>query len=364
MRRFVPGAFVVSVSVLSLSVMCASQTASSGCRTVGEEIWYEIKASSQGRYARVLGADAQAGRTVVVAAVGDKFYSTSDLGKTWALVEHIAHGDPNAALSDPNVVYGYKTNGVIMRSQDGGKTWVVPTPKIEGRSAAETAFRESAVRDYVLEFEIAAVHPLKPLTLYATITVVPPRRPGGDFREHYFLKGMFVSDDGGDNWRQASDQVGIFDKYPHSVLMGINPLNPDLMFSQGEGGILRSVDGGKVWRPVGQSDLLNLYPLDEDERTLGVLPRPSARLAVKEFVFGPTSESVVYLRSWKGIHRSMDGGDTWALLNFGFDRLNAVNSFVVDPLQPKRVFAGTDRGLFMSEDQGCKFVKMQMPDTP
>jgi photosystem II stability/assembly factor-like uncharacterized protein len=330
---------------------------------VGEQIWYEVKPRNFGQYLRVVEIEARTGTSVLVTAFDDGFYGTLDLGKTWTLVEYRYQGSGIIAASDPNVVYDYKKNGVIKRSENGGKTWVVPAPKIDGRSEAETAFRVSRIRDYVLEFEIAAIHPLQPMTVYATVTVVPPRRPGGDFREHYFLKGMYISEDGGENWRQFSDQVGIFDKYPHSVLLGINASDTDVMFSQGADGILRSVDGGRVWRPIGQSDLLNLEPLDEDERTRGVLPRQSARLVAEEFVFDPTSPSTVYIRSRKGIHRSLDGGDTWLLLNLGFDRLTAVNSFAVDPLQPSKVFAGTDRGLFVSEDRGCHFAKM-LPPTP
>jgi hypothetical protein len=85
----------------------------------------------------------------------------------------------------------------------------------------------SGEHDYVIEFEITAVHPLNPLTVYATARVGPPRKPGGDFREQYVLTGMYVSDDGGENWTQFSDEVGIFDKYPRRVVLGINPLNPD-----------------------------------------------------------------------------------------------------------------------------------------
>jgi hypothetical protein len=70
-------------------------------------------------------------------------------------------------------------------------TWVVPTLKIDGMSVAETAFRVSGDGSYVLEFELAGIHPLNASTIYATVTVLPPRKPEGDFREHYFLKGMY-----------------------------------------------------------------------------------------------------------------------------------------------------------------------------
>jgi photosystem II stability/assembly factor-like uncharacterized protein len=61
------------------------------------------------------------------------------------------------------------------------------------------------------------------------------------------------------------------------------------------------------------------------------------------------------------IHRSLDGGDTWTLLNLGFDRLHAIHNLAVDPLRTNRLFVGTDRGLFISEDRGCTFARMHTP---
>jgi len=318
--------------------------------------------------ARIVTVEVNEGRSVLVTAGDGGFYGTSDLGKNWTLLGSgkwtpwLHFPAVILAPSDPNTRYRYEPIGVIKRSQDGGVTWREPRPTVEGRSAQDTASRVSGADDYVLEFDISAVHPLKPLTIYATVRVGPPRREGGDTREQYVLKGMSVSEDGGYDWRLFSEQVGVFNKYPRRVVLGISPSNPDVMYSEGEQGVLRSTDGGKAWRPVGQSNLLNLEPLDTEDREDGVLaPTKQVPLNVSEFIFDPHSADVVYIRSRKGIHRSLDGGDTWILLNLGFDRLNGVNSFAVDPLQPNRVFAGTDRGLFMSEDRGCTFFKMNTP---
>ncbi len=235
-----------------------------------------IGASALRASVRVVAVRIAADQTVLVAPGKDGFYGTSDLGETWkrmtgaewTLLWHF----PNVivAPSDPSTRYTEDPVGIIKRSQDSGKTWVQPQPIIEGVSAAEMAFRVSGEHDYVLEFDFASVHPLKPLTIYATGTVGPPRRPGGDFREQYVLKGMYVSDDGGENWRQFSDRVGIFNKYPRRVVLGASPANADVMFSEGEHGILRSTDGGQTWMPVGESELLNREPLDVNDKAEGV----------------------------------------------------------------------------------------------
>jgi hypothetical protein len=337
------------------------QATSSGCRSVSEQIWYDLVQSPGFRRARIWRIEGRDGRSVLTVLLGTEFYSSSDYGKSWIPVSPPVEG--MVAPSDRSIVYGYKTNGVIQRSQDGGKTWIVPTTTVDGASASDTAFRVSNDHSYVLEFDIAAIHPLRGLTIYASIRVTPPRSEHANFSEQFFLKGLYVSDDGGTNWRQFSDKVGIFSRYSGPVVLGIHPSRPEVMFGEGESGILRSTDGGKTWQPVGQSDLLNLEPLDTEDRAAGILaPRKQVPLNVDEFVFDPTSADVVYVRSRKGIHRSLDGGHSWTLLNLGFDQLRAVYSFAVDPLQPSRVFAGTARGLFMSEDRGCHFVKMSAPE--
>jgi photosystem II stability/assembly factor-like uncharacterized protein len=363
-------ATIIAESIL-LSILvptyCFGQAGSSGCRNLSEQIWYDASPPPSGAHsAGIDRAYAEEGRTAIVATAGVVPYRSFDYGAHWAL----AKGEParrtklwsDVTQLDVNTLYQYESNGVITRSDDGGRTWVKLSPKIDGKSTEDTAFLISSEHDYVVEFEMTAVHPMKPHTIFATLTIGPRRKPGGDFRQRYFLQGMYISEDGGEHWTQFSGQVGIFDSYPNHVVLGINPWTPDIMFSNGEHGLLRSNDGGKTWRVVGESDLLNLEPLETDDRDEGILvPRKQVPLRATGFAFDPSSSQVVYLVSRKGVHRSLDGGDSWTLLNLGFDRLNAIHNIAVDPLQTNRIFAGTDRGLFMSDDRGCTFTKIPMP---
>jgi hypothetical protein len=360
----------IAAGVLPSSV-CVGQTMGSGCRSLPQQIWYDLVPPRNAHKAWILQLKGEAGHTSITAGFRNGPHATSDYGEHWtpltdkrSIFSATLWG--TVAPSNPNTIYQYESNGVITRSEDSGNTWVKPSPKVDGRSAAAIALLMSGHHhdDYVIEFEIAAVHPLRPLTIYATAIVGPPRRPEGDFREQYPLSGMYVSDDGGENWTQFSNSVGLFNKHGNRyAVLGISPSNTDVMFAEGERGVLRSSDGGRTWRSVGQSDLLNLQPLDTEDRAAGIqVPNRQVPLHPTEFVFDPNSEQVIYMVSRKGVHRSLDGGDSWVLLDLGFDRLNSVNSVAVDPLQPNKVFAGADRGLFMSEDQGCTFVKMHEPE--
>jgi photosystem II stability/assembly factor-like uncharacterized protein len=359
-------ASVIAGCVLA-SAVCSGQAVETGCRSLSNQVWYDAAPPRPFRSVGIVKVESRGGHTAVFATFGENVQRTLDYGEHWTPLntrpaQHMPELLGKVAPSDPNILYKYETTGIIMRSGDGGKTWIKPSPKVGGKSAAETAFLMSGQHDYVLEFQITAIHPLKPLTIYATVDLGPRRTPHGDFRERYFLRGMYVSDDGGENWAQFSDRVGQFDKYPTSVVLGINPSFPDLMFSEGEDGILRSIDGGKTWTSVGQSDLLNLQSLDTEDRDAGVLVPKRVPLNPTEFVFDRDSAQVVYVLSMKGIHRSLDGGDSWTLLNLGFDRLHSVHNMAVDPLQTNRLLVGTDRGLFISDDRGCTFARMPTPE--
>jgi hypothetical protein len=338
------------------------------CRELSEQVWYEAAPDRGPQVSIVKGTLNGATRMVVIERHG-RFYGTTNLGAHWAPLDGVPRTTlvytPEAVISpsQPRVMYAYENIGILKRSIDGGMTWTIPRPHVQGLSGTQKAFAVSHDPSYVLKVELAAIHPVKPLTIYATIRVAPPEGSKANFSPRYFLKGMYISEDGGDNWVHFSDEVGIFDKYPRHVVLGINPTDDKIMFSEGQLGILHSRDGGNSWIPVGQSELLNQEPLDTQDRSEGIFtPVRKGVLGVRQFVFDPSSPKIVYMVTWKGIYRSLDGGDTWVLLNLGFDRLNAVNSFAVDPVQTSRVFVGTDRGLFVSEDRGCSFSKIPIPE--
>lgn len=361
---------LVSVGLVLLSLgsrreLNADRVQKSGCRDLKEQVTYDIgKVPVHAQQTRIVNIEKADGRVSLTIWRGGDFYVSTDGGNDWSLARtpqwDFVKQSPGMffAASDSQVAYRYKNIGLIEVSKDGGNTWKEIEPTINGTRAKDIAFQFSGDHSYIPEFEITAINPLLPLTIYATVEFGPHRGAAANFNRRYYLPGTYVSDDGGESWRPFTKDIGMFDERGKQGVLGINPASPNLMFGQGKEGVVRSTDGGKNWEPIGESRLLNLEPLDEAERARGIVPKRRESLHVKQFIFDASSTSMVYMLSRNGVHRSADGGDNWVLLNLGFDRLNAINSFVVDPLRSNRVFAGTDRGLFVSEDRGCTFTEI------
>jgi hypothetical protein len=84
---------------------------------------------------------------------------------------------------------------------------------------------------------------------------------------------------------------------------------------------------------------------------------------VTSLAFEPGSQDVIYATyagfGGKHVWRSMDGGETWrALDGEGPDSLPdiPVHSVVVDPGDPRRIYLGTDLGVFTSVDRGASWM--------
>ena len=74
------------------------------------------------------------------------------------------------------------------------------------------------------------------------------------------------------------------------------------------------------------------------------------------FIQDPVNPNVLYVGSYGGgIFKSIDGGKTWSQKNFGLDNLY-VNYLDIDLDKPDRVFAGTDNGVFMTENGGDLWI--------
>ncbi len=327
--------------------------------------------------------------TVYIGAGGGGVWKTINNGATLQPVfdEHVQSiGAIALAPADPQTVYvgtgePWVRNSVsigdgVYRSLDGGNRW------------------EHLGLDSTERIAGIVVHPQHADTVY--VAALGPLWSDGTQR------GVYRSTDGGANW----ERILYVDEATGAASLSLDPANPDILFAAmwshrryphsfdsgytGISALYRSRDGGDNWEKLSEG-----LPTE----TLG-------RIAV---TVAPGNGDVVYAsvetgsEKTKGLYRSEDGGDTWALVDrtfpnqirpFYFARLavdpandsivvkcglNAVitqdagNSWrtfdqsihsdahdvYIDPSDGRHILVATDGGVYESFDRGYTFKMWQ-----
>lgn len=326
----------------------------------------------------------------LVLAGGIDIYRTTDGGTTWVNVTNgytggNVHVDQHAAAFhplNPNIVYA-SNDGGMYRSTDAGATW---TPINYG--LAVTQFYAMAIdqsRDKVVYggtqdngtignrsgnwgmvaggdgFFVAIDHD-NPEVLYGEF-------PFGDLWKRNLATGSFqritngipsndpaywsaplVMDptnaqtlyhgrrrlyatyNGGESWAAISPPLN-----GSITAIGVSPADPNVIFmGTMRGEVWRTPDGGQTWENVGTNGLPNRF--------------------VTDFALSERDPAVAYV-TFSGfgvghVWRTTDGGKTWYDISIGLPDI-PVNAIVIDPQDEKRLFVGTDIGVFASLDDGA-----------
>jgi photosystem II stability/assembly factor-like uncharacterized protein len=210
----------------------------------------------------------------------------------------------------PETLYVVTDDGRIFGTRDGGDNWrSLPAPPIP-----KTA-----------EIAALAVDAQNSRTLYAGTADYSDTGNAWNY--------TYKSSDGGATWRALQpDGLG-----PRELsLLAVDPRNPTTLHATGDL-YYRSDDGGTTWKTpyVGQS-LHNV--------------------GVGALAFDPSEPATMYLGTDDArVYKSTDGGANWRDLNVRFrDPLSEdrVTALAVNPHARKKVYAGTDSGLFVSRDGG------------
>jgi len=240
--------------------------------------------------------------------------------------------------NDDNIWYVAVASGGVWKTNNAGITW---KPLFDDQSVFSTG--------------CVTIDPHSP----STVWVGTGENDGG--RHLGFGDGVYRSQDGGKSWTN----MGLKNSEHVSEII-IHPQDPNTIWvaaqgplwsSGGDRGLYKSTDGGHTWKKT----------LGNDKWT-----------GVTDIAISATNPDHLYAATWDrhrtvaaymgggpgtGLHRSVDGGDTWHRLTSGLPKTNMGKiGLAISPQRDNVLYAAIelDRrtgGVYKSEDNGSTWTK-------
>jgi photosystem II stability/assembly factor-like uncharacterized protein len=268
-------------------------------------------------------------------SIGNGIYRTLDAGRTWQnmglnKVERINRIAVHP--TDPNIVYvaamgqlwGENKERGIYKTIDGGKTW----------SNVLYVNEKTGGTDIKMD-------PNNPDKLFAAMWEF--RRWPDFFKSGGEGSGLYMSRDGGDTWRQYTEEDGMPKGDLGNAAFAISPSETDVVYALVEAeksAMLRSNDGGESWVTVNNETNISGRPF-----------------YYTEIQVDPVNSNRVYNIESK-VTKSEDGGKN-------FERIAAINccwapnalhidvhDMWINPNNARHIIVGNDGGLGISHDMG------------
>ena len=268
---------------------------------------------------------------------GFGLYRSLDAGKTWQLVGLEKTRNIHRIIVDKNnsdIIYvgaigsswGEHPERGVYKSVDGGKSW----------NQILFVNDKTGLADLVVD-------PNNPNKLIAAMW--EHRRKPWTFNSGGPGSGLYITVDGGENWKKLSDKDGLPKGDLGRIGLAIAPSNPKRVYALVEAsknGFYRSDDGGYTWKKM--NDKLN---------EIGNRPFYYSDLAVD-----PVNENRIY-SIYTYINISEDGGKSFKQWAMSYGRNNGIHpdhhAFWVHPEDPDFIIEGNDGGLNITRDRGLNW---------
>jgi photosystem II stability/assembly factor-like uncharacterized protein len=289
---------------------------------------------------------------------GQVMQRSDDGGKTWEAVgnEFVYEGVPGThqwydgtqhpwkfqrvwhlepSLTDPDSLYAGVEDAGLFHTSDGGKTW----KELSGLRDVKGHLWQPGAGGMCLHTIVLT--PTDPKRMFVAISAA----------------GAFRTDDGGLTWQPVNKGLRSEHELPdpaadvghcvHSIAM--HPSRPNVLFMQKHWDVMRTDDGGGVWREVSGNLPSDFgFPIAvhaHEPETIYVVPIKS-----DSHHFPPDGKLRVY--------RSRTGGNNWEALTNGLPQQDCYvnvlrNALAVDTLASCGIYVGTTGGqVYGSADSG------------
>ena len=156
------------------------------------------------------------------------------------------------------------------------------------------------------------------------------------------LAGIFTTDDNGNNWTKGYN-------LPARMIVTsitLDPSRPNMIYAAAGRGMYKSSNSGAGWKRIYESGMLEerLEQLIDDEETDMMEIRNQA--FIRDIAVDPAGSQSVYAGTSKGLLISDDAGLTWrAASSLGLISRD-IKYITINAAETDNVYAATDRGVF------------------
>jgi photosystem II stability/assembly factor-like uncharacterized protein len=262
-------------------------------------------------------------------------FRSDDAGLTWHRIQNGVLGMNVVGLwvnpVDPEILYVGTFGGGVFKSVDRGESWTrlavgqlpwVGSLVMDERSpdtlyvsiGGDGNYKTTDAGNTWTPF---AGPPGVPGAITVWRFVLDPSRQGRLYAVDFHT--LYRSDDAGGTWQLVREGI--------QSLLWIDPSDSAVLYALGEaGGLLKSVDLGISWTPIGAG-----LPSDASPgRLLG----------------DPANAAVLYIGTpGRGVFRSVDAGLTWSAFNEGMTH-RSIGPLLIPASRNPLIYAGTDAGLY------------------
>lgn len=270
---------------------------------------------------------------------------SSDGGKTFKGVRGESRGDHHALYIDPasprRMLLG--SGGRLDASHDGGRSWLrLPAPGVSPESSPESSPKAAPERAFLPGWPRAAFGRTPPRHSARPPIVVSSHDPsvvyfGGD--------KLYRSADGGATFVPIGPELAVPEEsgnLPYGTLTAVAESPHEARFlwvGSDDGQVWTSDNGGSSWAEVGHG-----LPAARRVSSLAASSFESSR-AYLALDGSRDDDHTAY------VYRTEDYGRTWIPIAAGLPG-EPVTVVREDPVQREVVYAGTDRGVYVSLDRG------------
>ena len=268
-------------------------------------------------------------------------YTSMDRGDSWhRLLSKLSVYDFAIDSSRPEVIYAAgsaDTIGRLLKSTDGGKSWVeVYHEAVEGSAVRAVVISPLDAQEVTIGLDSGnLIRSYDGGSSWKLIKTFSDRINGikfsfGQMFVMLSTQGLYLTKDGGKSFSDATASIDKAGNYYYGISSSkiqisgfhqfvVSQLSPGLIYATTQEGLIRTADFGKTWQ-------------------LLKLPIKSGESHTRAIAIAPKNDNIVITSVGSVAYKSLDAGSTWQTQNI--KTTGYINFFLFDLELPQIIYSG------------------------